>query len=80
MNDFEFGNYIYQIIEIDTYPFWKDIAIAEVEFNDENQKIELPKKLNVLKEVTNDEKYKNAQLADSSKNIDKYPEELKMTL
>ena len=69
-----------QYIEIDTYPFWKDIAIAEVELNDENQKIELPKKLNVLKEVTNDEKYKNAQLADSSKNIDKYPEELKMTL
>lgn len=69
-----------QYIEIDTYPFWKDIAIAEVELNDENQKIELPKKFNVLKEVTNDEKYKNAQLADSSKNIDKYPEELKMTL
>ena len=67
-----------QYIEIDTYPFWKDIAIAEVELNDENQKIELPKKLNVIKEVTNDERYKNAQLADSSKNINKYPEELKM--
>ena len=69
-----------QYIEIDTYPFWKDIAIAEVELNDENQKIELPKKLNVIKEVTNEEKYKNYQLADLSKNIDKYPEELKLAL
>ena len=65
-------------IEIDIYPFWKDIAIAEIELNDENQKIELPKKLNVIKEVTNDERYKNVQLADSSKDINKYPKELKM--
>ena len=55
-----------------------DISISEIELNDENQKIEFPKKLQIIKEVTNDEKYKNAQIADSSKNLSKYSEELKM--
>lgn len=52
-----------QYFEIDVYPFWKDQAIAEIELSDENAKIEFPKEIKVIKEVTDDEKYKNASLA-----------------
>ena len=49
--------------EIDVYPFWNDKAIAEIELSDENAKIKFPKKIKVIKEVTDDESYKNASLA-----------------
>lgn len=52
-----------QYFEIDIYPFWKDKAIAEIELSDENATIEFPKKIKVIKEVTEDEAYKNASLA-----------------
>lgn len=52
-----------QYFEIDIYPFWKDKAIAEIELSDENATIEFPKKIKVIKEVTEDESYKNASLA-----------------
>ena len=52
-----------QYLEIDIYPFWDDKAIVEIELNDENQEIEIPKQLEVIKEVTNDNKYKNSELA-----------------
>lgn len=58
-----------QYFEIDIFPFWNDIAIAEIELKDENQKITFPKQLNIIKEVTNDENYKNSKLADASKNL-----------
>lgn len=53
-----------QYFEIDVYPFWKDIAIAEIELSDENTKIVFPKQLKVIKEVTDDASYKNAALAE----------------
>lgn len=53
-----------QYFEIDLYPFWNDKAIVEIELNDENQNFELPKQLRLIKEVTNDPKYKNSALAD----------------
>ena len=52
-----------QYFEIDVYPFWTDKAIVEIELNDENEKIRMPKKLKVIKEVTEDDSYKNASLA-----------------
>ncbi len=52
-----------QYIEIDIYPFWDDKAIVEVELNDENEEIHLPDYLNVLREVTDDERFKNHALA-----------------
>ena len=55
-----YGN---QYFEIDIYPFWKDKAILEIELNDENAEILLPEEICVIREVTNDERFKNANLA-----------------
>ena len=52
-----------QYFEIDIYPFWNDKAIAEIELSDENAKIVFPKEIRVIKEVTDDDSYKNASLA-----------------
>lgn len=52
-----------QYFEIDVYPFWNDKAIAEIELSDENVEITFPKQIKVIKEVTNDESYKNSSLA-----------------
>ena len=49
--------------EIDVYPFWDDKAIAEIELSNENQTIIFPKQIKVIKEVTDDDSYKNASLA-----------------
>ena len=52
-----------QYFEIDLYPFWNDKAIAEIELKDDAEEIHFPKELSVIKEVTDDESYKNASLA-----------------
>ena len=52
-----------QYFEIDVYPFWNDKAIAEIELSDENADIVFPKQIKVIKEVTDDDAYKNASLA-----------------
>jgi CYTH domain-containing protein/transcriptional regulator with XRE-family HTH domain len=52
-----------QYFEIDVYPFWKDKAIMEIELIKENQKIDLPKNINVIKEVTDEEEYSNYYIA-----------------
>ena len=52
-----------QYFEIDIYPFWNDRAIAEIELSDENAQIKFPKQIKVIKEVTDDDFYKNASLA-----------------
>ena len=52
-----------QYFEIDVYPFWTDKAIAEIELSDENAKIIFPKQIKVIKEVTDDDSYKNVSLA-----------------
>ena len=49
--------------EIDVYPFWNDKAIVEVELRDENKKIKFPSFIKVIKEVTEDDGYKNHSLA-----------------
>ena len=52
-----------QYFEIDVYPFWNDKAIVEIELSDENAKIIFPEKLKVIKEVTDDDSYKNASIS-----------------
>lgn len=52
-----------QYFEIDVYPFWTDKAILEIELSEEEQEIHIPKEIRVIREVTEDENYKNAALA-----------------
>lgn len=52
-----------QYFEIDIYPFWKDKAIMEIELNNENDAIDFPEFIEIIKEVTDDNSYKNASLA-----------------
>ena len=51
------------IFEIDVYPFWKKIAVMEVELEREDQTFTLPEGITVLREVTEDRRMKNAALA-----------------
>ena len=52
------------IIEIDVYPFWTDRAILEVELSDESESFSLPDFIRVIKEVSEDKRYKNTNLAE----------------
>lgn len=52
-----------QYFEIDIYPFWNDKAIAEIELSDEKAQISFPEQIKIIKEVTDDESYKNSSLA-----------------
>jgi CYTH domain-containing protein/thymidylate kinase len=49
--------------EIDIYPQWKHQAIMELELRDENEQIEFPEGIEVIREVTDDERYRNSALA-----------------
>ncbi len=49
--------------EIDIYPDWPDKAIMEIELHSENQEIEFPEGIDVIREVTNDGAYSNHELA-----------------
>ena len=53
------------MFEIDAYPFWDDKAIAEVELKDENEDIIFPDFLKIIKEVTDDSRYKNAAVSEN---------------
>ena len=52
-----------QYFEIDVYPLWTDKAILEIKLSDENAEIIFPKEIQVIKDITGDETYKNATLA-----------------
>ncbi len=52
-----------QYFELDLFPFWKDKAVVELELRSENDAVELPPELTLIKEVTDDAKYKNNHLA-----------------
>ena len=49
--------------EIDIYPEWDNQAIMEIELNNEDEEIKLPEFVKIVKEVTDDECYKNYQMA-----------------
>ena len=50
-------------VEIDVYPFWQDRAILEIEMQSEDEEISIPSFIEVKKEVTENAKYKNTNLA-----------------
>ena len=50
-------------VEVDVYDFWQDRATAEVELASESEELSLPPYLKVLREVTEDKRYKNVNLA-----------------
>ena len=50
-------------VEVDLYDFWQDRATAEVELADESEAVLLPPYLCVIREVSDDKRYKNVNLA-----------------
>lgn len=52
-----------QCFEIDVFPFWEDRALMEIELRDEEQAVELPPEIEVIREVTADGRYTNAALS-----------------
>jgi 23S rRNA pseudouridine1911/1915/1917 synthase len=55
--------YAGHIAEVDLYDFWQDRATVEVELSSENERAELPPYLRVIREVSDDKRYKNVNLA-----------------
>lgn len=51
-------------IKIDVFPFWKDKAILEVDVLNERENIKFPKFVHIIKDVTDNEAYKNYYLAE----------------
>ena len=51
------------VFEVDVYPFWKKVAVMEVELEREDQVFTLPEGITVIREVTEDRRMKNAALA-----------------
>lgn len=58
-----------QYFELDVYPFWEDKAIMEVELTNENEEINMPDFIHVIKDVTSDDNYKNHSIAQGKLNI-----------
>lgn len=52
-----------QYFELDVYPFADDKAILEIELTDNTKEVKLPKEIFVVKEVTEDDKFKNSNIA-----------------
>ena len=50
--------------EIDVFPFWNDRAIVETELGAEDEPIDLPEKLRLICDVTDDPRYFNSSLAE----------------
>ena len=50
--------------EIDVYPFWNDRAVVEIELNHEDDKIDFPDWLNIIREITDDKAYRNSSIAE----------------
>ena len=56
-------NYAEQLFELDVYPYSDRLAIMELELADPEQIIDFPPFVNVLKDVSDDSRYSNANLA-----------------
>ena len=56
-------DYAGQTFEIDIFPFWTTQAYMELEMQTEDQKIEFPPQIRILREVTADPRYNNSELA-----------------
>ena len=57
---FPFNNHT---LEIDVYPFWNDRSILEIELTDEGESFKIPSFIEVIREVSEDSRYKNTNLA-----------------
>lgn len=55
--------YLGKIVEIDLFPFWSDRAFLEVELNNEDEEFSIPPFIEVIREVTEDKRYRNSALA-----------------
>ncbi len=51
--------------EIDVYGFWSDRAVMEVELPSEDAEYELPPEIGIIRDVTDDVRYKNHALSRS---------------
>ncbi len=51
------------LFEIDIYPFWQQVAVMEVELISEDQCFAFPENITVLREISDDQRMKNAALA-----------------
>ncbi len=49
--------------KLDVYPFWKYVAILEVELTEENQHFQIPSFINFIRDVTEDKTFKNISIA-----------------
>ncbi len=52
-----------QYFELDVFDFSKDLALMEIELTNVNSSVELPNFIDIIKEVTDDPKYRNHQIA-----------------
>lgn len=52
-----------QYFEIDIYPEWNKQAIMEIELSSEDDKVNIPDFIKIIKEVTEDDTYKNYNMA-----------------
>ncbi len=52
-----------QYFEIDVYPEWDNQAIMEIELSSEDEEIKTPDSIKIIKEVTDDDTYKNYSMA-----------------
>ena len=50
-------------VEVDVFDAWQDRALAEIELESESEEALLPPVLKLLREVTDDPRYKNVNLA-----------------
>ena len=55
--------YAGQMLELDVYPFWSDRAVLEIELESEAQAVVIPEWMHLIREVTEDKRYKNVRLA-----------------
>lgn len=52
-----------QVLEVDIYPFWQEVAVLEVELTGEDEAVRLPPWISLIREVTGEGRYKNTQIA-----------------
>lgn len=57
---FEYNN---QYFELDVYPFWDNCAVMEIELTEITTEVDLPEYIKVIKDVTEDKRFKNKGLA-----------------
>lgn len=55
--------YCKHILEIDIYEFWDDRATLEIELASEDEEFAIPSFIKVIKEISEDGRYKNTNLA-----------------